>query len=586
MNASANDMPGQPTAALGGRHVALLAGALLLGMLTAPFLLPFARPPFTSFHQEWLAIALGLAAFSLFLLARPMLAGAVPHIALMPVALAALIALQAAFGSVAYWQQGALASLILVWAALMVVLGHNLRRQWGWRCFVMLCAAGLAAGALLNAAIALLQLAGWFPAGWVARIEGTRLYGNLAQANHLANYLFLGLISLGYLAAVRQLPAWIAVSCALPLLLTLTLTGSRSIWLYFAAAIVLAVWNAWRAKDAQLRGLAVATVLALATCVALSLPWTSAGMDAPAVSETALARMQLGDGGLEIRLHMWLAALEMFRASPLTGVGFGQYAWQHFLLAETFPTAAAAGLTDNAHNIVLHLLAEFGIAGLLILLAGVGVWLFRQDTRSPTAERWWLLAVLSVLAIHSLLEYPLWYAYFLGVFALLAGAGAAGAWQMQAGGRVFLRAAVVLAAWFVVVQVAWDYRRIESLAGRPAIDVRQDIEALHRGSLLSHVVELGMVTAMPLDAERAGDKLVLSGRVLRWIPAGDLAFRHSILLALSGDAASAKAFWDRSALAYPGETSAALNLLRKVPPPRSAAGDELLEYAASRGGES
>ncbi|MEX0958108.1 MAG: Wzy polymerase domain-containing protein [Burkholderiales bacterium] len=586
MNASAHDTPGLPTAALRGKLVPWLAGCVLLGMLTLPFLLPYARPPFTSFHQEWLAVAAGLAVFTLLVLVRPGWSFSIPHVTILPVALATLIAAQSVFGKTAYWQQGALASLILVWAAAMIAVGNNLRRAWGWERFAALCAAGLAAGALLNAAIAMVQLSGWFPAGWVVRIDGTRLYGNLAQPNHFANHVFLGLISLGYLAMTRRLLPWIAVPLALPMLLALALAGSRSVWLYFAVAIALAAWFGWRANDARIRRLAVAAVLALVACIVLSLPWASAGGEAPAVPESALARMQSGDGAFGIRLHLWQAALEMFRASPLTGVGFGQYAWQHFLLADRLPAVASAGLTDHAHNLFLHLMAELGIVGLPIVVAGVFWWLRRQDWRSPAPERWWLGTVLSVLAVHSLLEYPLWYAYFLAVFALLAGAGAAGAWQLPAGGRVLIRGTMVAAAWLMLIQIGWDYRRVESLAGRPAAEVQQDIAELHRGSLLSHVVELGIVTAMPIDAERSRDKLMLSGRVLRWIPAGELAFRHSMLLALSGDVISAKAFWDRSMLAYPGEVSAALKLLRDIPSPRSSAVDELLEYAASRGRES
>lgn len=586
MNASAHDTPGLATGVLRGEFVPLLAGCVLLAMLTLPFLLPYARPPFTSFHQEWLAISTGLAVFTLLVLARPGSSFTIPHVAIVPVALATLIAAQSVLGKTAYWQQGALASLILVWAAAMIVVGSNLRRAWGWERFAALCAAGLAAGAMLSAAIATVQLSGWFPAGWVVRIDGTRLYGNLAQPNHFANHVFLGLTSLGYLALTRRISPWFAVPCALPMLLVLAFAGSRSVWLYFAVAIALAAWFGWRGNDARMRRLAVAAVLALVVCVVLSLPWVSAGGEAPAVPETALARMQPADGAFGIRLHLWQAALEMFRGSPLTGVGFGQYAWQHFLFADRLPAVASAGLTDNAHNLFLHLMAELGLIGLLIVVAGVFWWLRRQDWRSPAHERWWLGTVLSVLAVHSLLEYPLWYAYFLAVFALLAGAAAGGAWQLPAGGRVLIRGAAVAAAWLVLIQIGWDYRRVESLAGRPAAEVQQDIADLHRGSLLAHVVELGIVTAMPLDAERSRDKLMLSGRVLRWIPAGDLAFRHSILLALGGDVVSAKAFWDQSKLAYPGEASAALKLLRDIPSPRSLAVDELLEYAASRGRES
>jgi len=49
------------------------------------------------------------------------------------------------------------------------------------------------------------------------------------------------------------------------------------------------------------------------------------------------------------------------------------------------------------------------------------MWLIQCSRAQRTVYHWWGYALLGVLAIHSLLEYPLWYAYFLGVAALTLG---------------------------------------------------------------------------------------------------------------------------------------------------------------------
>src|SRR5690606_27016217 len=51
------------------------------------------------------------------------------------------------------------------------------------------------------------------------------------------------------------------------------------------------------------------------------------------------------------RYEAWLAGMEMFRGSPIFGVGFGQYTEYHFL---------------TAHNTVILVLAELGIIGTFI----------------------------------------------------------------------------------------------------------------------------------------------------------------------------------------------------------------------------
>src|SRR5256885_12257618 len=46
--------------------------------------------------------------------------------------------------------------------------------------------------------------------------------------------------------------------------------------------------------------------------------------------------------------------------------------------------------------------------------------------RSLTPERCWLIGVLAVIGLHSMVEFPLWHANFLGMFALLFGAASPG----------------------------------------------------------------------------------------------------------------------------------------------------------------
>ena len=69
----------------------------------------------------------------------------------------------------------------------------------------------------------------------VMQISAGGIYGNLAQPNHFADYIALGLVSLGLLFQQRKLKPVYAILLSMPLLFAMTLSGSRSSWLYLAA---------------------------------------------------------------------------------------------------------------------------------------------------------------------------------------------------------------------------------------------------------------------------------------------------------------------------------------------------------------
>ena len=104
--------------------------------------------------------------------------------------------------------------------------------------------------------------------------------------------------------------------------------------------------------------------------------------------ERAFARtasISAGDGSLGVRLVMWKATARLIKARPWTGVGAG--AWEAYI-----PLYQAEGSqleTDYyVHNEILQLLAEYGLTGLLVLLALFGYLLLAawKTVRNRTAE--------------------------------------------------------------------------------------------------------------------------------------------------------------------------------------------------------
>jgi O-antigen ligase len=57
----------------------------------------------------------------------------------------------------------------------------------------------------------------------------------------------------------------------------------------------------------------------------------------------------------------------IFEQAPILGVGLRQFAWHHFMVNAQLPAPRVLGLTDHAHNLPLHMLAEFGVIGLAVV---------------------------------------------------------------------------------------------------------------------------------------------------------------------------------------------------------------------------
>ena len=72
--------------------------------------------------------------------------------------------------------------------------------------------------------------------------------------------------------------------------------------------------------------------------------------------------------GWSPRMAVWKEAWQMFATAPLLGVGFGQFAWYHFLQVSLADPAVVPGLFDHAHNLILQMLAELGV------FAGAATW--------------------------------------------------------------------------------------------------------------------------------------------------------------------------------------------------------------------
>ena len=574
-------------------HVSLTLVGL---MWVFPFLHYRHEIPLTAFDQEWWSAMLGLLALTLLTTREFWQQPEIPRITQLPAALIAVVLLQLVLSKVAYFGQPLFYAMYFLFAALLMVLGARLRDCFGLTRLAQVLANFLLIGAALNAVLGVVQHFHWhtlLDSVITAKISSF-LYGNIAQHNHYANYIAMGLISLGLLFQQGKLKAVYVVVLATLLLFVMTLSGSRSSWLYLLMMSGLAWWGARR--DAALRPLLSYSLSLIAGFglmhLVVQLPFMAGADSSTNTVERLYSELLSNDGStVWVKFYMWHEAWLMFTQSPWLGVGFGQFAWHHFQLLPVLRPNNISGLFNNAHNLIFQLAAEAGIGGLLALFGSMGIWFYGLRRATLSAAHWWGYAVLGVLAIHSLLEYPLWYTYFVAIAAILLGAFDETRYRLELRnvGRLSL-VIILLLGMLSLIQLRSGYQQLkDTLAINPVSDnvaealqhIREGLIAVHGGSLLSPYAELYILSYTEVNADHIKQKLALGSNVMHFAPIAPVVYRQAFFLAQDGQLAQAKQLLEQAIWSYPGNGDAhqlLVSLAEKDPAHFSA----LLEFAAQK----
>jgi len=569
----------------------LLAGSLCL----LPFLLAYHQQPIPSFFPEWLAAALGIAAALTLLVGRGVTAVSFvssPVPALWLIVFAAFLAAQAASGGHVYSQLPVVAALYVLYAALMIWLGAQLTAELGIARVATVLAMFLLAGALANSLAGVMQFYGRpkLFEDIVAELHGNRAYGNIAQANLYANYLALGEGALLFLWLRERVRTAYALPALALLVLGGALSGSRGTLLYalwyaalgFLAARTQEGAQKWRPKIAAC-GIAGAVLAAH-----FAVPWLNAALHLGPSGEGAIDRLEHG----EPRWQVWLIALRVFLSAPFGGVGAGEFAGAAFEIGLDPSLTTIGEVWTSPHNVPLHLLAETGLVGTLLVLGGLCVWGWqaaRRYWKGREVASWWIIAAVGIEMIHSLTEFPFWSAHFLGVTALLIGASARAGLSLA----VARASAISAGAVCIVLSVASaimlrDYMRLDvtritgtTVTLTSATQAQQDAATMREltHGLMAPLAELWILIGAPLDRSELAEKLALSERVARYWPANTVVARRAVFLALSGEAEKARSLLARALETFPHRVNATILILEQARTADRSAVEPLLVMA-------
>lgn len=119
-------------------------------------------------------------------------------------------------------------------------------------------------------------------------------------------------------------------------------------------------------------------------------------------------------GVLPYRQYQLEQAWLIFKDSPLTGIGFKNFALGGLQHAEQLPWFA---FSDHSHMIVSQIASELGVIGLLSLIPVIYI-IGKNIRLSYTAQDGLAITLVMLTLLYSFSEYPLWYFIYLIMFGI------------------------------------------------------------------------------------------------------------------------------------------------------------------------
>jgi len=424
-------------------------------------------------------------------------------------------------------------------AVLVVAIAASTQRaglaDFAFRAFCI----GLLVAGLASALIGLVQVfAPQAPDGnWIAiaALAG-RATGNLRQPNHLSSLLLWSVVGVIWLGEAKALEGRIAAVIAVVFIYVVVLTGSRT------GALGMLTLAGWGLLDRRLsRRARIVLVLAPLLYAAM---WWATSLWATQSNQAFGGQTRFSTSGdmSSPRLGVWSNALALIASHPWFGVGFGDFNFAWTLTP--FP-GRPNEFYDHTHNFIVNFVVEMGVPLATLVLAlmlyalrkalGHAIREGREPGTAYPVQRA-AFVIVFLVAVHSMLEYPLWYSYFLFpaafAFGLCLERPVAGGPAGRGGddGRGNATRPYVIAAMLLILGgtlAVYDYMRVVVIFAPPAgagsleqriADGRKSILFGHHGDYAAATVAEHPGTVMKAF-ERAPHYLLDSRLMIAWAKA-------------------------------------------------------------------
>jgi O-antigen ligase len=385
-------------------------------------------------------------------------------------------------------------------------------------------------------------------------------YGNLRQPNLFALLCILGVVSLillrGSTASFNGRFAGFTGLLFLTLVLGAVLSTSRTGAVLVGIIFLWGLAESWRSGKPSWMPL-------LALPLYLSFRYIALQLDLEGVLPFFGAHRQgLLNTALEgdyARQVIWLKSWALIQAHPVWGVGFGNIAYAMF--TETLPVARAS-VTEHAHNIFLQLAVELGLPVAAAWTLALTVLVVRSRRSIKTFEGRAMGMFLLAILVHSMLEYPLWYAYFLLPFAFTLGAFAEIGGSAQQGqhpdqgnaapteGEILKVSALpsrmlIFGGVFTTLLAVfglWDYAKVSpSFEVKSTTPLHDRVIHSYTSVLFLNLADYSALNLTGISPAKAAVQLRLASRVAHFRFDPQVAAAHAAAASLTGQMPLAKA---------------------------------------------
>ncbi|EHU1440063.1 O-antigen ligase C-terminal domain-containing protein [Acinetobacter baumannii] len=392
----------------------LFLAAILLGFA---WLSPFHYNPWVMFSSEISTFAAGLSVLAALFYQNIKIPRA--QILLLPFTLIPIV--QWGCGLVFDLSTALLSTFYLLGFWFMVLAGYNLsldqkKRDQIFSGFSLL----VIITSLFTSLIAIFQ---WLNIEshliYTLHLIGNRPYGNFGQPNNMATFLIIGLLGCLYLYEKNKVTVWLLLPSALIILFTIALSQSRTSWIVFPFLFIYWVVKQF-GKQKRFRFVqGLLWCLAFFLIAGLILPYITQFIEFSTnteITETSSFVARAGSG--HERIGMWIQILHGIAQQPWLGYGWSQTS---VAVVDSIQYGTVHVWFNSAHNVLLDIIIWNGIPIGIVIIAYFTCWfLWLNQQAKETISIIAIMMVCTVL-IHTMLEFPQRYAYFLLTCGFLLG---------------------------------------------------------------------------------------------------------------------------------------------------------------------